>query len=70
MNGQCTWTLGNNIPGFTTNDFGKNAQYGSLLNLEYLRFGAGGNTRMRINDFRGIITNPCGGEGGDNNSRN
>jgi hypothetical protein len=70
MNGQCTWTLGNNIPGFTTNDFGKNAQYGSLLNLEYLRFGAGGATRMRINDFRGIIPNPCGGEGGDNNSKN
>jgi hypothetical protein len=65
MNGQCTWTLANDIPGFTTNDFGKNAQYGSLLNLEYLRFGAGGATRMRINDFRGVIPNPCGGEGED-----
>src|SRR5229473_1678098 len=61
MDGQCTWTLANDIPGFTTNDFGKNAQYGTLLNLEYLRFGAGGATRMRINDFRGVIPNPCGG---------
>ncbi|HEV2034783.1 MAG TPA: hypothetical protein VGU71_11405, partial [Candidatus Dormibacteraeota bacterium] len=65
MNGQCTWTLGNDIPGFTTNNFGKNAQYGSLLNLEYLKFGMGGTTRMRINDFRGIIPNPCQGAGED-----
>ncbi len=65
MDGQCTWTLANDIPGFTTNDFGKNAQYGTLLNLEYLRFGAGGATRMRINDFRGVIPNPCGGGGED-----
>ena len=69
MNGQCTWTLANDIPGFTTNDFGKNAQYGSLLNLEYLRFGEGGKTRMRINDFRGIIPNPCAGAGEDDSQQ-
>ena len=34
--GQCMWTLASDIPGFTTNDFGKNAQFGSLLSLEYL----------------------------------
>jgi len=68
-NGQCTWTLGNDIPGFTVNDFRKNAQYGAPLNLEYLIFGAGGAIRHRINDFRGVIPNPCAGEdqGGDNN---
>ena len=63
-NEKCTWTLANDIPGFTTNDFGKNAQYGTFLNLEYLRFGGGGTTIHRINDFRGIIPNPCGEEGG------
>lgn len=62
---QCTWSLGTDLPGFTTNDFGKNAQYGTLLSLEYLRFGAGGATLHRFNDFRGIISNPCG-EGGEN----
>ena len=70
-NGQCTWTLGNDIPGFTVDDFRKNAQYGTPLNLEYLIFGAGGAIRHRINDFRNVITNPCVGEdqGGDNNQR-
>ena len=68
VDGSCTWALGNDIPGFSTNDFGKNAQYGPLLNLEYLGFGAGGATRMRINDFRGVNPNPCAGGGEDNHS--
>jgi hypothetical protein len=62
-NGACTFALGNDIPGFTTNDFGQNTQYGPLLLLEYLRFGGGGATLMRYNDFRGIVSNPCAGEG-------
>jgi len=65
-NGACSFALGNDIPGFTTNDFGQNAEYGPLLLLEYLRFGAGGATLMRYNDFRGIVSNPCAGEGGQN----
>jgi len=53
------WTLASDIPGFTTNDFGKNAQFGSLLSLEYLRVGGGGSTLRRFNDFRGVMSNPC-----------
>ena len=70
MNGQCHWSLANDIPGFTTNDFGKNAQFGPLLLLEYLRFGGGGTTLHRFNDFRGVISNPClaSEDGGDQDS--
>lgn len=58
--GTCSWMLGNDIPGATTNDFGKNAQYGSLLFLTYLAFGGGGSTIVRTNDFRQIFSqNPC-----------
>ena len=53
------WTLAADIPSFTTNDFGKNNQYGSLLPLEYLRFGFHGQTFLRIHDFRGVLANPC-----------
>jgi hypothetical protein len=57
---QCTWLLGNDIPGLTTNDFGKNNQYGSLLPLTYLAFGGHGATVQRFNDFRQILSsNPC-----------
>ena len=31
----CFWSIGDDIPGFTRNDFGKNAQYGTLLPLTY-----------------------------------
>ena len=55
----CLWLLGNDVPGVTTNDFGKNAQYGSLLKLTYPLFGGGGATTQRFNDFRNIMTNPC-----------
>jgi hypothetical protein len=51
------WAFGNTLPG--ANDFGKNAQYGSLLSSTYLAFGGGGSTIQRINNFRGIIANPC-----------
>jgi len=56
----CTWLIGNDVPGLTTNDFGKNAQYGTLLFLNYLIFGGGGSTLVRTNDFRQIFNeNPC-----------
>jgi hypothetical protein len=55
--GQCLWQLGNHIPG-STNDFGQNAQYGTLLNLTYTNVGGGPTTRY--NDFRQILSNnPC-----------
>jgi len=60
VNSQCAWMIGNDIPGLTTNDFGKNSQYGPLLQLTYLAFGGGGTTIQRYNDFRNILSpNPC-----------
>jgi hypothetical protein len=56
--GRCMWGFGNDLPGATT-DFGRNAQYGSLLSLTYLAFGGGGATIQRFNDFRQVISNPC-----------
>ena len=67
--GQCTWAMGNDNPGVTTNDFAKNAQYGQLLFLDYLRFNGGGKTRHITDNYRQVLeTNPCtastgGGEG-------
>ena len=54
----CLWAFGNDLPGATT-DFGRNAQYGSLLTSTYLAFGGGGATINRINNFRNVIANPC-----------
>jgi hypothetical protein len=59
----CQWTFGANIPGLTTNDYGKNAQYGTLLKLVYPVSGGGGSTTSRYNDFRQILANvPCAGQ--------
>ena len=58
VRGNCTWQFGNSIPGNTRN-FGRNAQYGSLLPLTYLAFGGGGATVSRFNNFSNIIDNPC-----------
>lgn len=56
----CTWLLGNDIPGQTTNDFGKNSQFGSLLFIDYLIFGGGGATRHITDNFRNVVANnPC-----------
>jgi hypothetical protein len=56
--GGCAFTIGQNVPGFSTNDYGKNAQYGSLLNVKYT--GVGGTTFTRYNDFQRILpNNPC-----------
>ena len=53
----CVWTFGNHVPGGT--DFGRNAQYGSLLTSDYLTFGGGGATQNLINNFRQVMPNPC-----------
>jgi hypothetical protein len=56
--GTCRWQFGTDTPGETSN-FGRNAQYGSLLSSTYLTFGGGGATHNLFNNFRGIIDNPC-----------
>ncbi|MGZ6364613.1 MAG: hypothetical protein ACXWPS_01475 [Ktedonobacteraceae bacterium] len=57
VGGQCVWQIGNHIPG-SKNDFGQNAQYGTLLNLTYTTVGGGPTTRY--NDFRFVLSkNPC-----------
>jgi len=53
----CLWTFGNHLPG--ANDFGRNAQYGTLLTNPYLVFGGGGKFTNLINDFRQVMPNPC-----------
>jgi hypothetical protein len=58
VQGTCNWQFGNDTPGETRN-FGRNDQYGTLLPLTYLRFGGGGSTVSRFNNFRNIIGNPC-----------
>jgi hypothetical protein len=58
QSGSCKWGFGANLPGATTN-FGRNAQYGSLLHTTYLVFGGGGASHVLINNFRNIISNPC-----------
>jgi hypothetical protein len=55
--GGCVWAFGNQLPGAT--NFGRNAQYGSLLSTTYLAFGGHGATISRFNNFRQIISNPC-----------
>jgi hypothetical protein len=55
----CVWQIGGRIPG-TTDDFGKNAGYGTLLSNSYLIFGGGGAAHNVINDFRNVFShNPC-----------
>jgi len=57
--GGCVWQFGATPPG-TTNDFGKNAGYGSLLSSTYLKFGGLGATQQLINNYRNVFsTNPC-----------
>jgi hypothetical protein len=57
---QCTWLIGNDIPGLTTNDFGRNAQYGAQLFTNYLVFGGGGATFSQTDNYRQILSsNPC-----------
>lgn len=54
----CRWLIGNDVPGLTRNDFGKNNQYGPLLDLAYL--GPNGTVVHRFNNFRQVFNeNPC-----------
>src|SRR5207245_1080750 len=53
INGQCVWQLGSHLRN-STNDFGQNAQYGSLLNLTYTSLN--GMPITRLNDFRQIFS--------------
>ena len=56
--GGCAFTIGQNVPGFSTTDFGKQAQYGSLLKVTYPELG--GTTVSAFNDFQQILpNNPC-----------
>jgi hypothetical protein len=48
------------------NNFGQNAQYGSLLFSTYLILGGGGAFRTITNNFRQIIPNPCPAGGNQN----
>ena len=58
--GQCTWAIGNDNPGVTTNDFGRVSQYGQLLFQYYLRFGGGGTSRYITDNYRQVLSgNPC-----------
>ena len=56
--GACRWNLGTEMPN-TTNDFNKNAGWGTLLSTTYLAFGGGGATIQRFNNFRKVMSNPC-----------
>jgi hypothetical protein len=60
------WGFGNTLPG-TISDFGKTAQWGTLLKETYLRFGRGGLTREVYNNFRQILANPCPAQGQNQN---
>jgi hypothetical protein len=56
----CLWGFGNELPG-GTNDFGRQAQWGSLLSTTYL---SGLGTINRFNNFRKVLsTNPCPAQG-------
>ncbi len=54
----CVWALGSTLPG--ANDFGGNAQYGSLLFSTFLAFGGGGSTVNVTQNFHQTLQpNPC-----------
>ena len=55
--GGCAWTVGQDYPGFSTNDYGKLHQYGSLLKVTYPT--QGGGTVSSFNDFQKFVRNPC-----------
>jgi hypothetical protein len=58
--GGCQWFIGNDVPGLTATDFGKDSQYGTLLPQDFLIFGGGGASHSVIDDFqKNLGTNPC-----------
>jgi hypothetical protein len=55
------WEFGNHVQG-DANAFGRNAQYGTALNANYILSAGGGATvtRYNSNSFRQILpNNPC-----------
>lgn len=57
--GVCQWLFGNVIPGQTTNDFGRNQEYGALFPQSILLFGQGGASANVFFNFRQVLNNPC-----------
>jgi hypothetical protein len=55
----CHWLIGNDVPGLTTNDFGKVAQFGTLFPQTYLVNGGHGTTQTVYDDFHANLKNPC-----------
>jgi hypothetical protein len=56
--GGCAWTVGQNYPGFSTNNFGAHQQYGHLLSVAYS--GPGGTVSRSFNDYQNNLpNNPC-----------
>lgn len=55
--GECAWTIGDDVPGFTVDDFGRNAQYGAPLPRLFLS--RRGVERPVVSVFRQIVPNPC-----------
>ncbi len=56
--GGCAWTVGQAYPGFSTNSFGGEQQYGQLLKVAYT--GPNGRGTYSYNDYQNILPgNPC-----------
>jgi hypothetical protein len=56
----CKWFIGNDVPGQTATDFGGVSQYGTLFPQQFLRFGGGGATVTRFDDYQfAFNNNPC-----------
>jgi hypothetical protein len=54
----CYWAPGQDVPGFTTQDFGQNNQYGQLEKVTYA--GLGGSKSASYQDYNGVLPgNPC-----------
>ena len=56
----CQWELGTDIPGFTSNDFGKTSQYGTIVATTYLKAGGHGALQKRFEVYHNTLSgNPC-----------
>jgi hypothetical protein len=56
--GGCAFTIGQHVPGWSTNDYHRNGEYGGILKVAYTSLG--GQTVYRYNDFQSILpNNPC-----------
>jgi hypothetical protein len=56
--GGCAWSVGQNYPGFSTNDYGAHQQYGQLLKVAYTN--PDGSASSVYNDYQNILANnPC-----------